>query len=104
MNVQAVLNREARPLKNTGLKRDLRVADPTEDPVLSETQIAFDLQQISGQSAVNFNTSGVYVVTVTSISYIGIPVSQSLGEGGLQLFRRLGNSLVTFRMKSIAWM
>ena len=32
MNVQAVLNREARPLKNTGLKRDLRVADPTEDP------------------------------------------------------------------------
>ena len=32
-------------------------------------------------------------MTVTSISYIGIPVSQSLGEGRLQLFRRLGNSV-----------
>ena len=31
MNVQAMLNREIRPLKSTGLKRDLRVADPTED-------------------------------------------------------------------------
>src|SRR5260370_11999363 len=37
--------------------------------------------QISGQSAVIFNSLRVDVVTVTSISYIGIPVFQSLGDG-----------------------
>src|SRR5260370_4469611 len=37
--------------------------------------------QKSGQLAVNFNSVRVSVVTITSISYIGIPVSQSLGGG-----------------------